>query len=169
MTEALQKHLNTEITNLNGNWVKKNCNYEGDICSKLGMHKQTLRYWDATWEGLNIEFKKGRSIWLDLVRYSEILMKINSDASKKTISLFFIHNIDTDKKKHRTEIVKIIAVDTSKIIEKLNLEMGQAKALIALHKNLRENSKKTLNAQVSMTVKQIENIADFVVFKSAIK
>lgn len=167
MTLALKQHLSTQINNLSGNWVRKNCNYESDICRILGMNKETVRYWDATWGNLCIEFKKGRSIWLDLVRYSEVLMKIDENASKKTISLFFIHNIDKDKNKHRTEIVKIIAVDTSKIIEKLHLDNEQASALIELHRNLREQSKKTLNAQVSMTVKQIEDIADFIVNKTA--
>ena len=167
MALTLEQYLGNKIDNLSGEWVRKNCNYESDICRILGMNKETVRYWDATWDNLYIEFKKGRSIWLDLVRYSEVLMRINEDASKKTISLFFIHNVDKDKDRHRTKIVKIIAVDTSKIIGKLNLDNEQAIALTELHKKLRENSKKTLNAQVSMTVKQIEEIADFIVEKTA--
>ena len=149
----LEKHLIGHKENLIGDWIKNNSSYDGDICKILSMKEDTVRYWDARWFETYIEFKKGKSIWLDLVRYSEILLKVNSDASKETFSLFFIPNDFRDK------INEIIGVKTNNIIKKIGLSENVANQLIDLKKIV----PRSLNAQASLTVKDIKTISDFIV------
>ena len=54
---------------LSGEWIKRNSGYEAGLCSEIGWKLEENRYFDAKYKDLNIEIKKGRSIWLDLVRY----------------------------------------------------------------------------------------------------
>jgi hypothetical protein len=117
------------------------------------MEEDTVRYWDAIWNNQEIEFKKGNSIWLDLVRYSEVLLQSNEDASKDTLTLFFIPNKAKDK------IEEIICVVTKKLIEYIKLDQEKAEQLILLS----ENVPRSLNAQASLTKKDIRNIATFIV------
>ena len=147
----LERHLIENKEYLIGDWIKNNSSYDGYICEILSMKENTVRYWDAIWFDTLIEFKKGKSIWLDLVRYSEILLKVNSDAAKETFTLFFIPNNDRDK------INEIIGVKTSKIITKVGLSKNFAEQLIVLN----ETVPRSLNAQASLTVKDIKSIADF--------
>jgi len=117
------------------------------------MTEDTVIYWDAIWNEQYIEFKKGNSIWLDLVRYSEILLKSNDDASKETITLFFIPN------KLRDTIEEIICVKTKDLIKFINLNQDGAKQLITLN----DKVPRSLNAQASLTKKDIRGIATFIV------
>ena len=82
--QKLKVLLKEHIATLEGAFVNKNAGYEIAICKNFGFKEQTNRYWDCLYEEENlfIEFKKGTSIWLDLVRYSEILLKKNYDAVK---------------------------------------------------------------------------------------
>lgn len=92
----LEELLKCYIKDLKGEFVSKNSGYEGDICNIIQeFTKTTTRYWDCIWksENLYIEFKKGKSIWLDLVRYSEIVLKMNNDAKKKNFYTFFLFPI----------------------------------------------------------------------------
>ena len=84
--KSLELLLEKNKTKLSGDWVSSNTNYEEDFCKILGMNVDTKRYWDAKCEDTFIELKKGDSRWLDLVRYSEIFLKVNEDASQKTIT-----------------------------------------------------------------------------------
>jgi len=151
--ERLQQHLENKKDSLIGEWIKNNSSYDSYICDILNMEKDTGRYWDAIWNNQEIEFKKGNSIWLDLVRYSEILLQSNADASKDTLTLFFIPNKTKDK------IEEIICVVTKKLIEYIKLDQEKAKQLILLNKNV----PRSLNAQASLTKKDIRNIATFIV------
>ena len=153
--QNLRTHLEKNIYNLKGEWVKKNSSYDKYICDILDMTEDTCRYWDAIWNSYFIEFKKGKSIWLDLVRFSEEILKINSNAEKHTITLFFIPN------KEKNEILKIIGVKTSKIIKKLKL--NEENAIFFIMSN--ENLPRSFNAQASLTIKDISEIADFIILK----
>ena len=158
----LKNFLIIHIENLKGSFVSKNSGYDNDICNKLpGFTENTKRYWDAYWktEEIYIEFKKGKSIWLDLVRYSEILLEINEEAKIKTFTLFFIPN------KERTEIVEIIGLSTTKLIEKLNLNKDDVEKLLNLNKSL----PRSFNAQASLTIKDIKIISDFIITKDDFK
>ena len=151
--KQLQQHLIDNKEYLIGKWIKNNSSYDGYICDILNMEEDTVRYWDAIWNNQQIEFKKGNSIWLDLVRYSEILLQSNEDASKDTVTLFFIPNKTKDK------IEEVICVITKKLIEYINLDQEKAKQLILLNKNV----PRSLNAQASLTKKDIRSIATFIV------
>ncbi|SHO80742.1 hypothetical protein MNB_SV-15-1001 [hydrothermal vent metagenome] len=117
------------------------------------MQEDTGRYWDAIWNSQYIEFKKGNSIWIDLVRYGEIILKLNEDASKDTITLFFIPNKTKDK------IEEIICVTTNKLIEYIKLDREKAEQLILLN----ENVPRSLNAQANLTKTDIKQISTFIV------
>ena len=75
----LHIYLQTKINELNGAWISKNSGYEKEACIKLGFKCETKRYWDCEYNGSYIEIKKGKSIWLDEVRYCEIFMSDNID------------------------------------------------------------------------------------------
>lgn len=152
----LKELLKTHISLLNGNFVSKNSGYDGDICKIInGFNEATTRYWDCFWkdESLYIEFKKGRSVWLDLVRYSEIILETNNESSIETFTLFFIPN------NSRSKIVEIIGLKTIKLIEKINLDKKDAIQLLDLNKTV----PRSFNAQASLTIKDIRDIADFIV------
>lgn len=151
--KQLEQHLKNKKDYLIGEWIKNNSSYDGYICDILDMQEDTARYWDAIWNSQQIEFKKGNSIWLDLVRYSEILLQSNADASKDTLTLFFIPNKTKDK------IEEIICVITKKLIEYIKLDREKAEQLILLN----ENVPRSLNAQASLTKKDIKSIATFIV------
>lgn len=154
----LENLLRQYIGKLNGLFVSKNSGYDGDICKIIqNFTEKTTRYWDCIWkdEDLRIEFKKGKSIWLDLVRYSETILETNSDAKINTFTLFFV----PDSARH--EIIEIIGIETYKIIDKINLNKQDAIQLLYLNKTV----PRSFNAQASLTVKDIKNIANFVIKK----
>ena len=109
--------------------------------------------WDAQWNGYKIEFKKWTSIWLDLIRYSEIVLWTTDNANNETITLFFIP--DKDKLK----IQEVLWIRTTLLIEKLWLDMEMAKILLEIHNTV----PRSLNAQASLTVKDVRIIADFII------
>ncbi len=151
--EKLKQVLKNKKKELYWDFIKNNSSYDWDICIILWIEEDTGRYWDAQFNWLKVEFKKWKSIWLDLIRYSEIYLWINENAKEKTLTLFFIPN------KERTQIVEIIWINTNKIIEKLWLDNEKANILIKLNKEM----PRSLNAQASLTVKDIKKFADFVI------
>lgn len=91
----LHKYLENKIKELNGQWISKNSGYEKEACVNLGFNCERKRYWDCTYNGLYIEIKKGKSIWLDEVRYCEIFMSDSSDNEdcKKIQLLYFLYQV----------------------------------------------------------------------------
>ena len=157
MLGDLKQHLQAHLSRLEGDWVQSNSGYENDICRVLGMQPEKGRHWDAAWKGHCIEFKKGRSIWLDLVRYSEALLKVNDDARRETICLFFVPN------KERSRIEEVICVKSNALIEAVGLTQPQAKSLL----QIMEAVPRSLNAQASLTVKDVKRIKAFSVRQEA--
>lgn len=157
----LNTYLQTKIKDLSGAWINKNSGYEQSVCDKLGFTCQTSRYWDCIYNGLYIEIKKGKSIWLDEIRYAEqLLYQIStSDSSpsdikfQKTITIFLIPNKD------KSLITNIYVIDTEKLIKFMNITPEWATTLLARRKDI----KRCLNCQQSMTVKDLAQIADYVV------
>jgi len=157
----LKAYLQTKINSLSGAWINKNSGYEQLVCDKLGFTCQTSRYWDCVYNGLYIEVKKGKSIWLDEIRYAEqISIQTNTSIDlpidnkfQKTITIFLIHNKD------KTAISNIYVIDTDKLIKFMNITPEWAISLIARRKDV----KRCLNCQQSMTVKDLAQIADYVV------
>ena len=154
--EALNTHLGTIIHTLNGDWISKNSSYEKEACVQLGFTCETKRYWDCLFNDNYIEIKKGKSIWLDEVRYCEILMNDtidNEDCKKETITIFIIPT------KNKKGIEKIYIIDTKKLIKFMKITPEWAECLLLRNKQ----TTRSLNCQQSMTIKDLRNIADYVV------
>lgn len=151
--EELKIILQKNKENLYWDFVKDNSNYDWDICNILWFSEDTWRYWDAQFKWLKIEFKKWKSIWLDLIRYSEIYLWINDEAKEKTVTLFFVPNNE------KTQIVEVLWVETNKIISKLWLDEEKSKILIKLNKDM----PRSLNAQASLTLKDVRAFSDFII------
>lgn len=132
-------------------FLLNNSNYDGALCDILWMQEDTCRYWDAQWNDYKIEFKKWTSIWLDLVRYSEIVLWTTENARTETVTLFFIPD------KGKVKIKEVYWIKTSTLIAKLGLNQEMAKILLELNTIM----PRSLNAQASLTVKDIREIADF--------
>jgi len=145
--KELIKHLVNKKKDLDGEeFLRKNSNYEKQLCNILEFDGKANRYFDAIWNGIKIEIKKGRSVWLDLLRYGEILL---GEGEKNTITLFFVTN------KERNKVNKILIVETKNIIKKLNLDERFSKML----KSLKNELPRSLNVQASLTIKDIEEIS----------
>lgn len=137
------KRLPQEIS---GSWIARNSGYERDLCKILNWDFSTARYYDALCDDVAIEIKKGKSIWLDLVRYSEIFL---GEGTQDTITAFFIPNSERSKIQH------VYFVDTRDLMTKLNLSNKRAEIIVAINKDML----RSLNMQVRLTVKDIKDIA----------
>ena len=146
---TIRRHLEEQLPRLRGEWVAKNSGYERGLCEVIGWKCEHNRYWDAVFGNSRIEIKKGRSVWLDLVRYSELLVSTKGELSTATV--FFI----PDEEKLR--IVRVLGVRTAALIDKLHLGTDGAAHLLAL----KETVPRSLNAQASLTIKDISGFCDF--------
>lgn len=153
MLIALERHLRDRISELDGYWVAKNSQYEWGLARALAMDARPGRYWDALWGEERVEFKKGRSVWLDLVRYSEQLAGISEEARVPVLTLFFLPD------NGKTVIDEIIAVSTTALVTELGLTSEIAHQLITL----RESVPRSLNVQASLTPRDLRRISEFVV------
>lgn len=153
MYDELRSHLLTFKKDLKGDWIEKNSSYDKDICRILQMTPEKCRYWDAKWNGLFLEFKKGRSIWLDAVRYSEMFLKVSPEASVSTTTLFFVPATWRDK------IEEIVVVDTKRLLERLCFTEEIAAKLIELEKHF----PRQLNAQASLTLSDVRSISRWII------
>jgi len=131
---------------ITGDWIKMNSSYESGLCGVLGWSVDTNRYFDATYNNIKIEIKKGRSIWLDLVRYSEIILGVGES---NTITAFFIPSRERDK------IDTLYLIETKDLINILNLDKDIADFLMSLQKRV----PRSLNVQASLTIKDVARIA----------
>jgi hypothetical protein len=136
---------------LGGSWVRSSSGYERDLCEQLQMQQALCRYWDAQWDDLFLEFKKGKSIWLDLVRFSEILTAQSAQAMTQTYCLFFIPN------SQRTAIEEIICAATKDVIHSIGLTPLHADSLLQIANSVR----RSLNAQARLTVNDVRRIQLF--------
>ena len=106
-----------------------------------------------------IEIKKGKSIWLDEVRYCEILMSDTIDDPKcdgckiETITIFIIPT------KNKQYIEKIYVIETKNLIDAMKLTPEWAYSLLERKKQV----KRSLNCQQSLTISDLKKIADYVI------
>ncbi len=157
MLDDLRGHIGEKLASLEGDWVHKNSGYEQGICEALEMVRdKKQRYWDARWGNYFLEFKKGKSIWLDLVRYSEVLLRTSERARRRTYCLFFVPDAAGWAGRR---IEEVVCVDSRELIVKLELTEEQALALLGLKASV----PRSLNAQASLTPKDVRQIAVFAV------
>ena len=127
-------------------WVKRPNTYEKDLCKETLWQDQENRYFDAVCNGINVEIKKGTSIWLDLRRYAEIV----KNHGPETVTCFFVPD------KNKTYIQNIFIVDTTKIIKWLNISQETANKILDI------SVPRGLNMQASMTLKDVKQMADVI-------
>jgi len=150
--QELEGHLKDHIDGCHGEWVGKKSGYEAGLCSVLGLTLSKNRYEDATWRACSIELKKGKGIWLDLVRYAELLE--NSELGREaSITLFCIPAND----KRVLSIGEILGVPTATLLGHLNLRPEHVRLL----RELRAHLPRSLNAQASLTVSDVRALAMF--------
>jgi hypothetical protein len=105
---------------------------------------------------LYIEIKKGKSIWLDEVRYCEMFMSDhidNEECKKETITMFLIPSKD------KNTIANIIIIDTRRLIQFMKINTEWAEMVLYRHKEIT----RSLNCQQSMTIKDVKKIADYII------
>ncbi len=89
------------------------------------------------------------SIWLDLVRYSEYMLKRTPEGQVPVTTLFMLY-------KHNA-ITHIFAARTERIIEALKLSPHTAEDLLRINEEL----PRAFNAQARLTAKDISKFAEF--------
>ncbi|MCB9896350.1 MAG: hypothetical protein H6839_18110 [Planctomycetes bacterium] len=158
MLNDLAIHLSGLKSELAGEWVNKNSGYDASLAQILQMSVEGARYWDAVWNGFPIEFKKGQSIWLDLVRYAEVQLGVDQQAQTETATLFFLPN--RGRPRHRID--EIVCVKTSDLVRFLGLTTQEAQFLVQLSASMKA-ARRSLNAQASLKVAEAKSIATFVI------
>lgn len=146
--QKLKKHLQRILPFLRGEWVSGKRRYERPFASKIGATLEDGRYWDCVWRGIHLELKMG-NIWLDLVRYSECLLKRSPESRIPVITLFMRYR--------KQRITDIYAVTTENTIKALNLSPRDAENILQIN----DKVPRTLNAQANLTVNDIRKIAEF--------
>jgi hypothetical protein len=151
--KTLELYLQERIRNLTGDWLKKPSHYEKQVCDILGFEFDSNRYWDAKFDGIKIELKKGIGHgWFDLVRYAEAY--IQGGEAMEVLNLFLI----TDPR--RTLVKEIIGIETQAITRILNPH--RATQLIEFQKWAKELVR-DLNAQARFQPDDLEKMAILIV------
>lgn len=151
MYDDIQRHLDAHAKNLTGPWVGRRSGYEQEACSALGIECVQSRYADAKWGRYSIELKKGRSIWLDIVRYSEIIIAHSEYAEDTALTLFLV----PDKEVGR--VTEVVCVPTKNLIAHLNINIEAAHTVLWL----RDRVPRQLNAQANLTILDVKKLMAF--------
>ena len=146
--QDLKEHLQRSFPSLEGEWVSGKRKYERFFASAINATCQEARYWDCIWQGIHLELKMG-NVWLDLVRYSEYLLKRTQESHIPVITLFMRYK--------QQRVTKIYVVSTEKLIRALNLSTQMAEDLL----RIRDEVPRSLNAQASLTENDISALAEF--------
>jgi hypothetical protein len=146
--QDLKEHLQRSLPSLRGDWVSGKRKYESFFASAMGATFQEGRYWDCIWNGIYLELKMG-NIWLDLVRYSEYILKRTQESHVVVITLFMRYR--------EQRITDIYAVTTENLIRALNLSARTAEDLL----RIKHEVPRSLNAQASLTENDVRKIAEF--------
>ena len=150
--QDLKDHLQQSLPLLVGDWVSGKRKYESFFASAIGATFQEGRYWDCIWQGIYLELKMG-NVWLDLVRYSEYLLKRTPESYIPVITLFMRYK--------EQQVTDIYAVSTEKLIRALNLSTQTAEDLLRIS----DEVPRSLNAQASLTENDVRKIAEFHVYR----
>lgn len=151
--DDLKEHISTRLRRLKGNWVGKHSGYEAELCKACAFACDKKTFWDATWKDYRVELKRGTSIWIDLVRLSRVVRQSSEDAKQETLTLFFVSD------KQRVQILRVIGVPTPILIRKFGLTDALAADLL----RIKDTVPKSLNAQASLSLKDVQELAVFAV------
>ena len=149
--QDLKEHLKQSSPLLRGDWVSGKRKYESFFASAIGATFKEGRYWDCIWQGIHLELKID-NIWLDLVRYSEYVLKRTPESHIPVVTLFMRYK--------QQRITDIYAVHTDSLIKALNLSTQTADDLL----RIKDEVPRSLNAQASLTESDVRKIAEFHVY-----
>jgi hypothetical protein len=153
-TDSLRDHLKACLPRLKGAWVSGRSKYEAPFAHAIEADLETGRYWDCVWQGLHLELKKG-NIWLDLVRYSEYVLKTTPESQVPVVTVFMLYKDET--------ITDLIGTTTDAIVRELRLSERSAADLLRIATEV----PRALNAQASLSPKDVMRIAKFHVRRHA--
>jgi hypothetical protein len=153
-TDSLRDHLRACLPRLKGAWVSGRSKYEGPFAQAIDAKLETGRYWDCVWQGLHLELKKG-NIWLDLVRYSEYVLKRTADVQVPVLTVFMLYRGDT--------ITDLIGATTDRIVSELRLSERSSADLLRIAGEV----PRALNAQASLSWRDVMRIGQFHVARNA--
>ncbi len=147
----VKRALEANIHRLEGSFVCASTNYEPDMCRILNWECIDNRYYDASDGECFIEIKKGQSgMWFNMIRYAEIYVNIGQQG---TITIFARYS----KKQQR--VLEVFIIDTKEILNFLHMVPTKAACCILLNKD----SKRNLHMQAGATVKDMREMASYVV------
>lgn len=148
---ALVAHLRSvTLRGLAGEWVGQASHYEDALAVRLGMTSVKDRLGDAMWNGVKIEFKKGRGrVWLDLVRLAEHIL---TPAASPVVMLFF-HC-------HDDYVQRIYAIDTADLAPLLKMDVAAAELTLSVWRNVPVTTK---NFQVELRAPLLTSVAKVVI------
>ena len=149
--QDLKEHLEESFPLMWGDWVSGKRKYESFCASVIGATFQEGRYRDCIWQGIHLELKMG-NVWLDLVRYSEYVLKWTPESHIPVVTLFMRYE--------QQRITDIYAVHTDNIVKALNLLPRTAEDLL----RIKDEVPRSLNAQASLTEKDVRKIAEFHIY-----
>ena len=148
----IKRRLEQCIHKMTGEFIADPTNYERKLCQIVEWQCIDNRYYDAFDGETYIEIKKGQQgMWFNMIRYAEIFVKIGQ---QDTITIF----VRYDKKKKRVD--EIFVINTKKILEFLNMVPTKAACCIILSKD----SKRNLHMQAGATVKDMRDMASYIVY-----
>ncbi len=148
--ENLRVRLRTIFPKLQGPWLRKRSGYEKSFANCMGAKVVKSRYWDCEWKGHRLELKKGKhGVWLDAVRYSEMLLA-QSEGARKKVDMVFIRY-------EGIQANELLVVDSDEVISKLGLKKADARVLRRISRSVPHS----LNAQVNLTTADLREIATF--------
>lgn len=149
--EELKEHLSSCFPDLqSGDWVNRSTGYEQSFANIIGAELDCGRYWDVVWKGTLIEVKKG-NIWLDLIRFSEIVQRVVDPRAKEVVILCL-------KKDKNKLISRIDVIETPRLLSYLKLDVFAAEQILTIKEN---HSSETINMQFLLSDKAKREIRSF--------
>jgi len=132
----------------------KSSGYEPDVARILGCSDKRARYWDMIDEfGVKYEIKKGQyHIICNAVRYSEMLLSTNLEATEPSITILIIT-------KGNKRITTIILVESKRLIDAMKITPEDAHYHIDRFAKLRETGL-SWNSQILLSLPVLQNFFD---------
>ena len=157
---CLEEHIGDMTGSTSDSWIVKSSGYENELCGLLGWEVKKGRYYDAISRcRKNVEIKKGKSqMHFDEVRYSELFLNPNLP---ETVTIFLHYE---KRKNGSSQVKRIFIIETDNIVKRLQIDSKWANACIERYKFLDE---KRLNIQQSLSIKDLEQISNYIIAPSA--
>jgi hypothetical protein len=131
----------------------KNCGYEKELCTILGMTYTDSRISDAEWDSILLEFKKG-NLWVNAIRIAE-------QAQETPFQEVYWLHFGINKNAERLD--EIICFKLSDFIKLLGLDDSKQATTVLESYNYAKSRGCGNNNQWSVTPDRLREIAQFIV------